>query len=45
LERSIEQAVHAGDHDIVVLRVHALGADTTVAPLVFHASQFRELEL
>jgi flavin reductase (DIM6/NTAB) family NADH-FMN oxidoreductase RutF len=40
------QAQHrAGDHDIVVLRVHDLDADHGIRPLVFHASQFRRLEL
>jgi flavin reductase (DIM6/NTAB) family NADH-FMN oxidoreductase RutF len=43
LECSIEQQVRAGDHDIVVLRVHDLDADHEVHPLVFHSSQFRRL--
>ncbi len=34
----------AGDHDIVVLRVHDLDADQAIRPLVFHASRFRRLE-
>jgi flavin reductase (DIM6/NTAB) family NADH-FMN oxidoreductase RutF len=41
---SIEQHVRAGDHDIVLLRIHALDADHSVPPLVFHASRFRRLE-
>jgi len=45
LETSIDQQVRAGDHDIVVLRVHDLDADHDISPLVFHASQFRRLEL
>jgi flavin reductase (DIM6/NTAB) family NADH-FMN oxidoreductase RutF len=45
LECSIDQQIRAGDHDIVVLRVHDLDADHDVRPLVFHASQFRRLEL
>lgn len=45
LDCSIEQQVSAGDHDIVVLRVHDLDADHAVRPLVYHASQFRRLEL
>lgn len=44
LETSIDQVVRAGDHDIVVLRVHDLDADHDVSPLVFHASRFRRLE-
>jgi flavin reductase (DIM6/NTAB) family NADH-FMN oxidoreductase RutF len=43
LETSVDQVVAAGDHDIVVLRVHDLAVDDDVAPLVFHASRFREL--
>jgi flavin reductase (DIM6/NTAB) family NADH-FMN oxidoreductase RutF len=44
LDCSIEQQVRAGDHDIVVLRVHDLDCDQAIGPLVFHASQFRRLE-
>lgn len=43
-ETSVEQQVRAGDHDIVVLRVHELDAHHDISPLVFHASQFRRLE-
>lgn len=42
---SIEQQVRAGDHDIVVLRVHELDVDHGVAPLVFHASTFHRLAI
>jgi flavin reductase (DIM6/NTAB) family NADH-FMN oxidoreductase RutF len=44
LDTSIEQEIAAGDHDIVLLRVHAFGIDAQVAPLIFHASRFRRLE-
>ncbi|MEY9964769.1 flavin reductase (DIM6/NTAB) family NADH-FMN oxidoreductase RutF [Streptacidiphilus sp. MAP12-16] len=44
LDCSIEQLIRAGDHDIVLLRVHELDADAAVPPLVFHASGFRRLE-
>lgn len=44
LDCSIEQQIRAGDHDIVLLRVHELDADHSVPPLVFHASRFRRLE-
>jgi flavin reductase (DIM6/NTAB) family NADH-FMN oxidoreductase RutF len=40
---SIDQQIRAGDHDIVLLRVLDLYADHDVPPLVFHASQFRQL--
>ncbi|MDR7279097.1 flavin reductase family protein [Catenuloplanes atrovinosus] len=43
LDCTIERQVPAGDHDIVLLRVHTLRADPDVAPLVFHASRFRRL--
>ncbi|MCW2541250.1 MAG: putative flavin reductase [Frankiales bacterium] len=43
-ECSIEQQIRAGDHDIILLRVHDVQADHDVAPLVFHASKFRRLE-
>lgn len=45
LDCSIEREIPAGDHDIVLLRVHDLDADADVAPLVFHGSQFRQLQL
>jgi flavin reductase (DIM6/NTAB) family NADH-FMN oxidoreductase RutF len=42
LDCSLEQEIPAGDHDIVLLRVHDLGA-TEVMPLVFHGSRYRQL--
>jgi flavin reductase (DIM6/NTAB) family NADH-FMN oxidoreductase RutF len=42
LDCSVEQELPAGDHKIVLLRVHALRAFDT-APLVFHGSRFRQL--
>jgi flavin reductase (DIM6/NTAB) family NADH-FMN oxidoreductase RutF len=44
LDCSIHSQMRAGDHDIVVLHVHDLGADHDLTPLVFHASQFRGLD-
>lgn len=43
-ECSVDQECQAGDHDIVVLRVHDLAGDQSVPPLVFHASKLRSLE-
>ena len=43
LESAIEQVVPAGDHAIVVLRVHAMTLHDEVAPIVFHRSTFRKL--
>jgi flavin reductase (DIM6/NTAB) family NADH-FMN oxidoreductase RutF len=42
-ECSIAQELPVGDHDIVVLRVHDLGASATAAPLIFHGSSYRRL--
>lgn len=44
LDCSVERQLPAGDHDIVLLRVHDLGADPRVPPLVFHGSAYRRLE-
>jgi flavin reductase (DIM6/NTAB) family NADH-FMN oxidoreductase RutF len=41
---SIDAQIRAGDHDLILLEVHALDADVSIGPLVFHASQFRRLE-
>jgi flavin reductase (DIM6/NTAB) family NADH-FMN oxidoreductase RutF len=43
LDCSIEAVLPAGDHDIIVFRVHDLDADAAVPPLVFHASRFGRL--
>lgn len=43
LESAIEQLVPAGDHTIVVLRVHDIVVHEDVAPIVFHRSTFRRL--
>ncbi|WP_328535802.1 flavin reductase family protein [Streptomyces sp. NBC_00344] len=40
----VEQHVLAGDHDIVLLRIHELDADHSVGPRIFHAGGFRGLE-
>jgi len=41
---SIERQLPAGDHDIVLLRVHDLEAGNDIRPLVFHRSRSRRLE-
>ncbi|MEY9929859.1 flavin reductase (DIM6/NTAB) family NADH-FMN oxidoreductase RutF [Catenulispora sp. GP43] len=43
IECSLEAQYPAGDHEILVLRVHDIGADPDVTPLVFHRSAFRDL--
>ncbi|MEU8238545.1 flavin reductase family protein [Actinoplanes missouriensis] len=44
LDCSVEREIPAGDHDIVLLRVHDLDADADVPPLVFHGSRYRRLD-
>ncbi len=43
LDCSIYQEVRAGDHDIVLLRIHEVQTYPEVSPLVFHGSRFRQL--
>jgi flavin reductase (DIM6/NTAB) family NADH-FMN oxidoreductase RutF len=43
LDCSIEREIRVGDHDLILLRVHALDADPDVPPLVFHGSRYRRL--
>lgn len=43
LESAIEQEVPAGDHTIVILRIHDVTVHNDVAPIVFHRSGFRRL--
>jgi flavin reductase (DIM6/NTAB) family NADH-FMN oxidoreductase RutF len=43
LDCSIHAELPAGDHAIVLLRIHALRAQPDDAPLVFHGSRFRQL--
>jgi flavin reductase (DIM6/NTAB) family NADH-FMN oxidoreductase RutF len=45
LDCSTHAVVSAGDHEIVILRVHDLDADSDITPLVFHGSQFRRLDI
>ncbi|MEZ0492221.1 flavin reductase family protein [Kineococcus sp. TBRC 1896] len=43
MECSVHSETAAGDHDVVVLRVHDLGHAADVDPLVWHGSTFRTL--
>jgi flavin reductase (DIM6/NTAB) family NADH-FMN oxidoreductase RutF len=43
LECSLEREIPAGDHHIVLLRVHDLDIDPDAEPLVFHRSGYRRL--
>lgn len=43
LECSLETEIEAGDHDIVLLRLHRTAVADGVLPLVFHSSDFHTL--
>lgn len=43
LECSLEREIAAGDHDIVVFRLHRAAVADEVMPLVFHSSDFHTL--
>lgn len=43
-ECTVEREVEAGDHDIVLFRIHDLDIDLERPPLVFHGSRYRRLE-
>ena len=43
LDCSVHSTIDAGDHVIVLLSIHALGARPDVEPLVFHGSRLRRL--
>jgi flavin reductase (DIM6/NTAB) family NADH-FMN oxidoreductase RutF len=45
LECSLHAEVPAGDHLIALLEIHSMTADPDTAPLVFHASTFRRLDV
>ncbi|MCC2978192.1 flavin reductase family protein [Sphingomonas sp. PL-96] len=43
LKCSVEQEIAAGDHDIILFRLHRAAIADDVAPLVFHSSSFHTL--
>lgn len=43
LECSVEKEIEAGDHDIVLFRLHQAAAADGIMPLVFHSSGFHAL--
>lgn len=43
LSCSVHAEVAAGDHTVVLLRIHGVRADPDATPLVFHGSRFRQL--
>jgi len=43
LECSVEQEIAAGDHDIVLFRLHRAAVADEIMPLVFHSSDFHTL--
>jgi flavin reductase (DIM6/NTAB) family NADH-FMN oxidoreductase RutF len=44
LECALFDEVSAGDHTLAILQIHRLRTNPAVAPLVFHASRFRQLD-
>lgn len=44
LDTTIEQQVPAGDHAIVLLRIHSLKVQSEIDPIIFHGSKFRKLQ-
>lgn len=43
LECSVEQEIAAGDHDIILFRLHRAATADGVMPLVFHSSDFHSI--
>lgn len=43
LECSVEKEIEAGDHDIVLFRLHRAAVADDVLPLIFHSSDFHTL--
>ncbi|QIS17199.1 flavin reductase family protein [Nocardia terpenica] len=45
IEGTVETQVPAGDHHVVLLRIHRLATRADIDPLVFHDSRFRRLHV
>ena len=45
VESSIEQSIAAGDHNLIILRVTDMSVHPGIAPMVFHRSMFRRLNV
>ncbi|WP_345379990.1 flavin reductase family protein [Pseudonocardia yuanmonensis] len=43
LDCSLHAEIPAGDHDVVLLRIHGIRVSPETEPLVFHGSRFRRL--
>ena len=43
LECSVEKEIEAGDHDIILFRLHRSAAADGVRPLIFHSSEFHTI--
>lgn len=44
LECSVEKEIAAGDHDIILFRLHRAAVSDEIMPLVFHSSDFHTLQ-
>ena len=44
LDCTVESEITAGDHEIVLFRIHRLTTHQDVNPLVFHGSKFHQLQ-
>jgi flavin reductase like protein len=43
IEGTVETSVPAGDHHVVLVRIHRIATRADAEPLVFHGSRFRRL--
>ena len=44
MDCSVDNEMAAGDHQLILLRIHRLSARPELEPLVFHASRFHRLQ-